>query len=42
MVRQHQRVYAALGDSFMDAIHALSLQTYTRAEWERAAKFQVL
>ncbi len=42
MVKQHQMVYAALGDSFEDAIHALSLQTYTRAEWEKASKLQVL
>ena len=42
MVKQHQLVYAALGDSMESAIHALSIQTYTRAEWERASKLQVM
>ena len=42
MVKQHQMVYAALGDSMAGAIHALSIQTYTRAEWERASKLQVM
>lgn len=42
MVKQHQLVYAALGDSMAGAIHALSIQTYTRAEWERASKLQVM
>jgi len=35
MIQRHRMVYAALGDSFRtDAIHALSIQTYTPAEWE--------
>ena len=42
MVKQHQMVYAALGDSMAGAIHALSIQTYTRTEWERASKLQVM
>lgn len=36
-VKRHQLVYAALGDGFKDAIHALSMQTLTRAEWEQMA-----
>jgi len=36
-VKQHQLVYAALGDAFKTALHALSIQTYTRAEWEALA-----
>ncbi|MCP5143774.1 MAG: BolA/IbaG family iron-sulfur metabolism protein [Gammaproteobacteria bacterium] len=32
-VKQHQLVYAALGDSFKSALHALALQTYTREQW---------
>ncbi|HDN26380.1 MAG TPA: BolA family transcriptional regulator [Thioploca sp.] len=37
MVKQHQMVYAALGDSIQaNQIHALSLQTYTPQEWETA------
>ena len=42
MVKQHQMVYATLGDSMAGAIHALSIQTYTRAQWERASKLQVM
>lgn len=42
MVKQHQLVYATLGDSMESAIHALSIQTYTRAQWERASKLQVM
>ena len=33
-VRQHQLVYAALGDRMREEIHALSMQTLTPAEWE--------
>jgi len=37
-VRRHQRVYAALGDSMREEIHALSMSTLTPAEWaERRA-----
>jgi acid stress-induced BolA-like protein IbaG/YrbA len=33
-VKQHQMVYATLGDSIQtNAIHALSLKTYTPQEW---------
>ncbi len=32
MVRQHQLVYAALGDLMQEAIHALSLKTLTPAQ----------
>ncbi|MEM7465838.1 MAG: BolA family protein [Pseudomonadota bacterium] len=42
MVKQHQMVYATLGDSMSGAIHALSIQSYTPAEWERASKLQVM
>lgn len=35
-VKQHQMVYAVLGDSIQsNAIHALSLKTYTPQEWEK-------
>ncbi len=33
-VRRHQTVYAALDGGMEQAIHALSMQTYTPAEWE--------
>ena len=42
MVKQHQLVYAALGDSMESAIHAMSIQTYTREAWDKARKFQTL
>ena len=42
MIKQHKMVYAALGDSMESAIHALSIQTYTLKQWEKAAKLQVM
>lgn len=33
-LQQHQMVYKTLGASMGAEIHALSLQTYTPAEWE--------
>jgi len=38
MIKQHKLVYGTLGDSMEGAIHALSIQTYTREAWERARK----
>ncbi|WP_287127451.1 BolA family protein [Candidatus Cyanaurora vandensis] len=35
LVEQHQLVYAALGDLMRERIHALALQTYTPAQWEK-------
>jgi acid stress-induced BolA-like protein IbaG/YrbA len=32
-VRQHQLVYAALGDRMREEVHALSMQTLTPAQW---------
>jgi acid stress-induced BolA-like protein IbaG/YrbA len=32
-VRQHQLVYAALGDRMREEIHALSMKTYSPEEW---------
>ena len=32
-VRRHQRVYAALGDRMREEIHALSMKTFTPAEF---------
>lgn len=42
LIKQHRMVYAALGDSMKSAIHALSIQTYTVAEWDRQKAFQTL
>lgn len=33
-VRRHQTVYAALDGGMEQAIHALSMQTFTPQEWE--------
>jgi acid stress-induced BolA-like protein IbaG/YrbA len=33
-VRQHQLVYAALGDRMREEIHALSMRTLTPDEWK--------
>ena len=32
-IRQHQLVYAALGDRMRDEVHALSMTTLTPAQW---------
>jgi acid stress-induced BolA-like protein IbaG/YrbA len=37
-VKQHQLVYAALGDRMRDEIHALSMQTLTPAQWADRAR----
>jgi len=34
-LQRHQAVYRALGDKMGREIHALSMQTYTPAEWEQ-------
>ena len=36
-VRQHQLVYAALGDRMREEIHALSMKTLTPEEWQGGA-----
>ncbi len=33
MVQQHQLVYRALGERMREEIHALSMKTYTAAQW---------
>lgn len=42
LVKQHQMVYKALGESMKEAIHALSIDSYTPAQWEKQRKLQVL
>ena len=37
-VRQHQLVYAALGDRMREEVHALSMTTLTPAQWAKAQK----
>ncbi len=39
-IRQHQLVYAALGDRMREEIHALSMTTLTPAQWEAAQREQ--
>jgi acid stress-induced BolA-like protein IbaG/YrbA len=34
-VRQHQLVFAALGDRMREEIHALSMKTFSPDEWSR-------
>ena len=35
MLKQHRLVYAALGNRFdTEAVHALSIKTYTPRQWE--------
>ena len=36
-IARHQRVYATLGDLMRtDVVHALSMRTFTPAEWQQA------
>lgn len=38
MLKQHRMVYDALGDRFQtQAVHALTLKTYTPEEWQQRA-----
>ena len=37
MIKQHQRVYAALGDRMKAEVHALSMKTYTPEQWAALA-----
>ena len=38
LIQRHQRVYATLGDKMKtDEVHALSMKTYTPAEWAAQA-----
>ena len=37
-IRQHQLVYAALGDRMREEVHALSMTTMTPAQWAAAGK----
>ena len=41
-VKQHQLVYAALGDRMREEVHALSMQTLTPEEWTRAGMDKLL
>ena len=34
-LKRHQTIYRVLGDKMGREIHALSMQTYTPAEWEQ-------
>jgi acid stress-induced BolA-like protein IbaG/YrbA len=33
MIKQHQRVYTALGDRMKAEVHALSMKTYSPEQW---------
>ena len=34
LIDRHKLVYSALGDAMNEAIHALSMKTYTPEQWE--------
>jgi acid stress-induced BolA-like protein IbaG/YrbA len=34
-VERHQMVYAALGDTMREAVHAFALKTYTPEQWSK-------
>ncbi len=34
LIDRHKLVYSALGDAMKEAIHALSMKTYTPSQWE--------
>lgn len=36
LLEQHRMVYATLGDKMGGDIHALTMRTYTREQWEQA------
>jgi len=38
MIKQHQLVYAALGDRMRAEIHALSMKTYSPQKWSEINK----
>jgi acid stress-induced BolA-like protein IbaG/YrbA len=39
LIQRHQQVYATLGEKIKtDEVHALSMKTYTPAEWQAASK----
>lgn len=39
LIQRHQRVYATLGQRMhTDEVHALSMKTYTPAEWQAASQ----
>lgn len=43
MLQQHRMVYDTLGDNIKnESIHALSMRTFTPAQWEEAQKRKVL
>ena len=37
MIKQHQRVYAALGERMKAEVHALSMKTYSPEQWAAQA-----
>jgi acid stress-induced BolA-like protein IbaG/YrbA len=36
LLEQHRMVYATLGEKMGGDIHALTMRTYTRAQWDQA------
>lgn len=42
MVQQHQLVYKTLGERMGGEIHALSIKTYTPAQWQQQQDLQII
>ena len=41
-VQQHQLVYGTLGEKMGREIHALSIQTFTPEQWDKARQLRVI
>lgn len=42
MIERHRKVYASLGEKIGGDIHALSIQAFTRTEWDKQQPFSVV
>ena len=42
MIERHRKVYASLGNRIGGEIHALSIQAYTRSEWEQRQPLRIV
>ena len=42
MLQRHQMVYKTLGDKMGKEIHALSIQTFTKGEWENQKGLEII
>ncbi len=42
LLQQHQIVYKTLGDKVGNEIHALSIQTYTKEQWDKQKSLNII